>query len=186
MEAKQFKRILEMRLNANFEQDQFSTRLKYDRNKYIQISFEVESLDENKAAQEAYGIVNLFLRFYKFLGNRRDEWYLEKCLVVSENDECLITDILFHGYSYSKDYDDKTIGKNSEVLITALLNNAHNSFSEINKLLEIHNTAIDDSDMQNSFLNLWSILEILGVKKRDNSKMIEIEDAIWTWMRWLV
>ncbi|MGO5021196.1 hypothetical protein ACTQ32_15130 [Roseburia faecis] len=29
MEAKQFKRILEMRLNANFEQDQFSTRLKY-------------------------------------------------------------------------------------------------------------------------------------------------------------
>ena len=32
MEAKQFKRILEMRLNANFEQDQFSTRLKYDRN----------------------------------------------------------------------------------------------------------------------------------------------------------
>ena len=61
MEAKQFKRILEMRLNANFEQDQFSTRLKYDRNKYIQISFEVESLDENKAAQEAYGIVNLFV-----------------------------------------------------------------------------------------------------------------------------
>ena len=50
-----------MRLNANFEQDQFSTRLKYDRNKYIQISFEVESLDENKAAQEAYGIVNLFV-----------------------------------------------------------------------------------------------------------------------------
>ncbi len=176
--AKQFKRILETRLNANFEQDQFSTRLKYDKNKYIQISFEVESLDENKAAQEAYGIVNLFLRFYKFLGNRRDEWYLEKCLVVSENDECLITDILPQGYSYSKDYDDKTIGKNSEVLITALLNNAHNSFSEINKLLEIHNIAINDSDMQNSFLNLWSILEILGVKKRDNSKMIEIEDAI--------
>ena len=70
--AKQFKRILETRLNANFEQDQFSTRLKYDKNKYKQISFEVESLDENKAAQKAYGIVNLFLRILRILARSQN------------------------------------------------------------------------------------------------------------------
>ena len=112
------------------------------------------------------------------MGNRRDEWYLEKCLVIDENEEFYITDILPSGYSYSKDYDDKTIGQHSEVLITALLNNAHNSFGEINKLLKIHNTAINDSDMQNSFLNLWSIVEIIGVNKRDDSKMTEIEESV--------
>lgn len=176
--VKQFKKIFETRLKANFEQDKFSSKLKYDKNKYLQVSFDVEELDENKAAQRTYDIVNLFLRFYKFLGNRRDEWYLEKCLVVDENEEFYITDILPSGYSYSKDYDDKTIGQHSEVLITALLNNAHNSFGEINKLLKIHNTAINDSDMQNSFLNLWSIVEIIGVNKRDDSKMTEIEESI--------
>ncbi len=176
--VKQFKKIFETRLNANFEKDKFSSKLKYDKNKYLQLSFEVEELDENKAAQRTYDIVNLFLRFYKFLGNRRDEWYLEKCLVVDENEEFIITDILPSGYSYSEDFDDKTIGRNSEVLITALLNNAHNSFGEINKLLKIHNTAINDSDMQNSFLNLWSIVEIIGVNKRVDSKMTEIEEAV--------
>ena len=152
--------------------------MKYDKNKYLQLSFEVEELDENKAAQRTYDIVNLFLRFYKFLGNRRDEWYLEKCLVVDENEEFIITDILPSGYSYSEDFDDKTIGRNSEVLITALLNNAHNSFGEINKLLKIHNTAINDPDMQNSLLNLWTIVEIIKKKKRVDSKMTEIEEAV--------
>lgn len=38
--------------------------------------------------------------------------------------------------------------------------------------------AIDNPDMKNGFLNLWSIMEIIGVSKRDDSKMQEIEDAI--------
>ena len=176
--VRQFKKIFENRLKANFEQDKFSTKLKYDKNKYLQVSFDVEELDEYKAAQRAYNIVNLFLRFYRFLGNRRDEWYLEKCLVVDENEEYFITDVIPSGYSYSEDYDDKTIGRSSEALITDLINNANNSFGVINKLLEIHNTAINESDMQNSFLNLWSIIEIIGVNKHDDSKMIEIEEAV--------
>lgn len=34
--VKQFKKIFETRLKANFEQDKFSSKLKYDKNKYLQ------------------------------------------------------------------------------------------------------------------------------------------------------
>ena len=74
--AKQFKDILESRLGANLETDYFSEKLKINSDEYIHVGFEIEALDENKAAQEVYENVNLFIRFYKFLGNRREEWFL--------------------------------------------------------------------------------------------------------------
>lgn len=176
--AQQFENILVSRLNAITEEDEYSGKLKYDKEQFILISFEVKALDENRAAEYVYENINLFIRFYKFLGNRREEWFFNKCLVRDEEDVTVITDIKPHGYSYSKDYDDKTIGLSSEALITALLNNAHNSFKVIDNVLQIHNMAIDNPDMKNVFLNLWSIMEIIGVSKRDDSKMQEIEDAI--------
>lgn len=176
--AQQFENILVSRLDAITEEDEYSGKLKYDKEQFILISFEVKALDENRAAEYVYENINLFIRFYKFLGNRREEWFFNKCLVRDEEDVTVITDIKPHGYSYSKDYDDKTIGLSSEALITALLNNAHNSFKVIDNVLQIHNMAIDNPDMKNGFLNLWSIMEIIGVSKRDDSKMQEIEDAI--------
>lgn len=176
--AHQFEEILVSRLNAIVEQDEYSTKLKYDKDEFIQISFEIDEIDENRAAQHVYENVNLFIRFYKFLGNRREEWFFNKCLVRDEDNKIVITDIKPRGYSYSEDFDDKTIGLSSETLITALINNAHNTFKIIDKVLQIHNTAIENPDMKNGFLNLWSIMEIIGISKRDDSKMNEIENAI--------
>lgn len=176
--AHQFEKILVSRLKAIFEQDEYSKKLKYDKDEFIQISFEINALDENRAAQYVYEKVNLFIRFYKFLGNRREEWFFNKCLVRDEDNNIVITDIKPRGYAYSEDFDDKTIGLSSETLITLLINNAHNSFEIIDKVLQIHNTAIENPDMKNGFLNLWSIMEIIGINKRDDSKMNEIENAI--------
>lgn len=176
--AHQFEEILVSRLEAIFEQDEYSKKLKYDKDEFIQISFEINALDENRAAQYVYEKVNLFIRFYKFLGNRREEWFFNKCLVRDEDNDIVITDIKPRGYAYSEDFDDKTIGLSSETLITSLINNAHNSFEIIDKVLQIHNTAIENPDMKNGFLNLWSIMEIIGINKRDDSKMNEIENAI--------
>lgn len=176
--AKQFEDILEARLGIKFEEDIFSDRLKVSREDYIIASFEVKELDENKAAQYVHKNVNLFVRFYKFLGNRRNEWFYNKCLVRDENDNCVFAELVPKGYSYSEDFDDRTIGVSSEGLITGLFSNAHDVFKVIDKVLQIHNMAISNPDMKNSFLNLWSIIEIIGVNKRDESKMAEIEKAI--------
>jgi len=176
--AKQFEDILVSRLGANIEQDEYSKKLRYDKDEFVQFNFEVEELDENKAAQRVFENVNLFIRFYKFLGNRREEWFFNKCLVKDEDNNTIVVDIKPRGYSYSEDYDDKTIGFSSETLITALINNKEDSFGIINKVLQIHNKAIENPDMKNGFLNLWSIMEIIGINKRDDSRMSEIENSI--------
>lgn len=176
--ASQFEEILVSRLNAIVDQDEYSAKLKYDKEEFMQVSFEVKELDEYKAAQRVFERMSLFIRFYKFLGNRREEWFSNKCLVRTEDDEIIIADIKPKGYSYSEDYDDKTIGLSSETLISALINNAQKSFQVINKVLQIHNTAIENPDMKNGFLNMWSIMEIIGIHKRDDSKMHEIENSI--------
>ena len=64
--AEQFTTIFENRMNAVVGEDDYSQKLKYDRRKYFSARFEVEQLDESKAAQQIYENVNLFIRFYKF------------------------------------------------------------------------------------------------------------------------
>lgn len=48
--ARQFENILVSRLNAIIEEDEYSGKLKYDKEQFILISFEVKALDENRAA----------------------------------------------------------------------------------------------------------------------------------------
>lgn len=176
--VEQFKSVLENRLGAVVGEDDYSPKLKYDREKFFVTKFEVKQLDENKAAQEVYENINLFIRFYKFLGYRREEWFFKKCLVKDEEDNCVPLDLRPQGYSFSEDYDDRTIGIISEKMLTALLETPHNTFYAIDNVLQIHNMAIENPDMKNAFLNLWSILEIIGVSKHDDNKMTEIEKSI--------
>ena len=86
-------------MNAVVGEDDYSQKLKYDRRKYFSARFEVEQLDESKAAQQIYENVNLFIRFYKFLGNRREEWLFKKCLVKDESGNCIPLDLKPQGYS---------------------------------------------------------------------------------------
>ena len=165
-------------MNAVVGEDDYSQKLKYDRRKYFSARFEVEQLDESKAAQQIYENVNLFIRFYKFLGNRREEWLFKKCLVKDENGNCIPLDLKPQGYSFSEDYDDKTIGITSEKMLTSLIGNTHNTFYVVDNVLQIHNMAIENPDMKNAFLNLWSILEIIGISKHDDAKMSEIEKSL--------
>lgn len=176
--AEQFTTIFENRMNAVVGEDDYSQKLKYDRRKYFSARFEVEQLDESKAAQQIYENVNLFIRFYKFLGNRREEWLFKKCLVKDENGNCIPLDLKPQGYSFSEDYDDKTIGITSEKMLTSLIGNTHNTFYVVDNVLQIHNMAIENPDMKNAFLNLWSILEIIGISKHDDAKMSEIEKSL--------
>ncbi|MEH2960437.1 hypothetical protein [Candidatus Merdisoma sp. JLR.KK006] len=176
--VEQFKSVFENRMDAFVGEDDYSQKLRYDRKKFFVARFETEQLDENKAAQQIYENVNLFIRFYKFLGDRREEWFLKKCLVKDEEGNCVPLDLKPQGYSVSEDYDDKTIGTVSEVVLTSLIGNAHDTFRVVDKVLQNHNMAIENPDMKTAFLSLWSILEIIGISKRDDTKMAEIEKSL--------
>ena len=173
--VKKFKTILESQLRISFEIDDYSNKLKYDHNKYVCINMRCAALDPNGAAIRAYHTFGIFMRFYKFLGNRDEEWCSETALVKDPYGVVEYPPLKPDHYTVSKDYDVRTLGKNSERIINKLLENAaRNDFFVIDKILETHNTAIESHDAKNAFLNLWSIIEIIGVYDHTDSKIKEI------------
>lgn len=180
-QVNKFKSILEERLNISFEEDDNSNKLRYDKGNQICIHKGISALDPYVAAHEAYLSFDLFLRFYRFLGNRDKEWIGNKCLVCNEKGNSWITHFGSEQYSYSKDYDDKTLGRNSERIITDLLENTgHNDYFRIDKIIRAHNSALLSPDINNAFLNFWSVLEIISVDEfnDDVSKIRQVIDKI--------
>lgn len=177
--VEKFRSILKSRLNISFDQDDYSKRLKFDRDKYICINMQASALDPNGAAIRAYDAFNIFMRYYKFLGNRDEEWCFDKALVKTVDGTIEFPRFIPDSYYFSKDYDDKTLGSNSERTITKLLENAAgNDFWVIDKIVTTHNTALQSHDAYNAFLNLWSVIEIVGVYDHTDSKIKEILRSI--------
>ena len=169
-----FKDILKQRLDIKIVNENAS---RSNTNGNILLSESVKALDPESAAHLVYQHFDIFTRYYKFLGNREGEWCDDKASVYDEDGKHLMrTAFSPAGFRFSQDYDDKTLGKNSERIITSLIENAnHKDFSTVDKLIVTHNQAIDSSNNRNAFLNLWSAIEIIGASDdRSNSKIVTI------------
>lgn len=139
------------------------------------------ALDVKGAVKSAYSTFELFMRYYRFLGNRNRKWIGSKCLVKNENDKCDLLHIGTEQFFYSKNYDDMTLGKNTERIITKLLENAgFNDIYNVDKLNKTHNNALTIQNANSAFLNLWPALEIIGIDGygKRNSKIRRILDNI--------
>ncbi|SFO21651.1 hypothetical protein SAMN04487831_11252 [Pseudobutyrivibrio sp. UC1225] len=164
-----FKSILEERLNLSFETGELDIPLKYDKSKQVCVCIVETALDSYGAAGRAYGDFDLFMRYYRFLGNREKMKVVKNCYVVSSLRGKSIVPIMQDRHFYSKDYDDKTLGQNSEWVITHLLKNAaQNDLYRIDNIIRTHNTAISSLDINKAFLNLWSVMEIIGVDEGES------------------
>ncbi len=175
----QFRSIIEKRIHVNFDVDTNEKKLKCDRKKYRIVSLEETAFDEKKAAEQAYQRLDIFIRYYKFIADRKEEMFYNKGMVKDEDDNYAFVDLKPVGYNYDANYDqNKLIGKISETIITSLLKTGRKSFPTIDKCVRLHDLAIETTDLKNSFLNFWSILEIICVINKNKSKTTEIENAI--------
>jgi hypothetical protein len=170
-----FRSILETRLGVSFKKDKFSKKLKFDNGQYVCINMQMSALDPNVAAIRVYNVFNVFMRFYKFLGNRDEDWCGDTALVKDPNGVVEYPPLKPDRYVVSKDFDDETLGKHSEKIISKLLENAAgNDILMIDRIITTHNIGIESHDAKNAFLNLWSIIEIIGVSDHSDSKIKEI------------
>lgn len=177
--AQQFREILERRLRFIFQQDNyaeqfFSANPEIDREEYTCVHISTKALDRNRASEAAYLRFSQFIRYYKFLGNRDYDFCPDKSLVV-ENGHVHKPPLKPQRYRYSWNYDDKYLGHNAEKLLEF---NSFEDFSKVEKMIMNHNYALESPETGNSFLNLWSILEIIGVYGRHKAKITEILDAV--------
>lgn len=173
-----FRNILKQRLDIDLVNDNNRSSGK---NGYIILHETIQALDPESAASLVYRHFDLFTRYYKFLGNRAGEWCDVKAWVY-DKDGKFLTKANFKpiGFRFSQDYDDNTLGKNSERIITSLLENTNgNDFRIVDKLIVSHNQALNSDNTRNSFLNLWSAIEIIGSSNdKANSKIVSIMKSV--------
>lgn len=175
--AQNFKDILNQKLDVDFDFDLSEAReFKYPENKYIIAKLEIEALDKRQAANIAYEQLDIFYKFYRFMNDDRKKWFLNKCMVRYTESDYAFVDLTVQRFNFPENEDAEKSSELSELMITALLTNAsRGSFDKIDKVISLHNTALENTNLSNGFLNLWSILEVLFVSDKDRAKINEIE-----------
>ena len=171
-----FKSILEKRLGLVFEDDGNFHKMETSKGFFLAKKSKVEALDASKAANDAFDLVELFTSFYQYFGNYSKDLIKKKVLVIPEADDP--ERIMYIKRVQYKSYEDKDpprIGELAEAMITNLIHYAKYTLPQLNKIVKLHNRAIANNGLENGFLNLWSIMEMICVTDQDKSKIEQVK-----------
>lgn len=175
-----YKKILEKRLKLQFEPDDNFKKMRKDR-KHIIVYFKgVKSLCSNQAAQIAYNRFNMFITFYKFVGDKTYFNIQNKAMVANDK---MQTDVEFVDFRKNQlhiiqDKSARAIGEYSDKLITGILLNAKQEYNVLHKALELHNAALSASDINSAFVNLWSAIEVICSDRKASGKIDEVRKVL--------
>ena len=166
-----FKDILSKRLNINAVKD--NGHLKTWDNYYEFYEDKIKALDAVAAADKVKKQIELFTNYYQFFGNYSGNLIQKNAIVISNDGKEHKVSILCDKYNSIEENDKPQIGEFSEKIVTCLVNGSRCSIDTLNRVTKLHNRAISNNGLQNGFLNLWSILEVLCVTN-ENSKISQV------------
>lgn len=171
--------LLTDRLSLSFENDGFFHLIRPAKN-YIICYFIIDAYDFYSALSLAYKKINTFCKFYRFISNKRN-YLLYKFGSVRECDDEKVyhLPIVPTGFKSIEILQENVSGELLDNIIWGLVNNRYQKdVAQINKAIELHNSAIRQVYPKDGFVNLWSILEVLCPQGESSSKLIPILQAI--------
>lgn len=170
-----FKDVLKKRLGIKFEDDGNFAKLEAYRY-YSTVKFpSIKALDASSAANKAFKFLELFTTFYQFFGNYSGSLVQRKILAISKEGYERVVVVDRRKYKSIEDDNPPRVGTLSETVVTNLIRYACNSVSQLEKITTLHNRAISDNGLENGFLNLWSIMEVVCVTNPENSKIEQVK-----------
>lgn len=175
-ELEDYKSIFEKRLNVCFEDDGNFKLLDVKPGFIPARISNIIAIDPGRAAQEAYSEVDYFVSYLSFLVHNTKHLLQSATYVI--NEETLDGRRIIANQTrinlYSKEEKSDRIGKITEQCIVALASKAQCSVSITDKLINLHNRAISNNGLENSFLNFWSMMEIICVSNPEKSKINQV------------
>lgn len=170
-----FKDILTERLDICFDDDGNFDKVDIWRGYHVIKISDIKTLDASGAANKAFEQVELFTTFYQYFGNYSGKLIQNRALTISE-DGCERKLVVNRGkYKSIEDENPPKIGEISEMVITSLLYGARCSMSQLKKITKLHNNAISGNGLENGFLNLWSIMEMICISNPETSKIEQVK-----------
>lgn len=153
--------ILHKRLSLNFEDDGHFHLMRQEK-RYVMCYFELEALDYYCATNKAYLAINLFLKYYRFISNKRKHMlYKFGAVWNAEDDQVHYLPIIPTGFKAIEENDDSMIIKLLDSILVGVQVHNTTGVSELNKAIELHNSALQQRLPKDGFINLWSVFEVL-------------------------
>lgn len=168
-----FSELLKERLSLNLEDDGNFHEFKIDSRMAIVYFTNVPSLCPNLAANLAFERFNLFLKFYKFVGNKQFIRLNKKAMVIEEETQATNFVMLKQNmYHIADEINFNEIAETSDQLITGILSNAKSEqYGLLSRAIDLHNSALESTDLKSGYLNLWSSIEVLCSNEYSESKL---------------
>lgn len=176
--VKHFRDILEKRMKLHFDDDGNFSSFHKDSNKIIVYFNNIKARCPNSAARIAYNRLDMFFRFYKFVGDKKGLSIQKRAMVKEKDFPPAFVTAKKLSYNIIDNIDYAEIGSLSDELIIGLLINAEDEYSVLSKAIELHNTAISVPDLKSGFLNFWSAVEILCQGHTADSKIGPVLDVV--------
>lgn len=165
--------------NLHFVKKEDAPDFLYDKDQFVLAKIEIQSLDCRMAVKETHDSLNVFFRFYNFLGENVQNVFGEKAKVVDEHGNIDFAEVKTDCYSIPSSFDVKEASELAEMLLSALSEIEWRSKETLMRALDLHNTAIRSKNLKSGFLDFWSILEIILVADEPNVNTIkEIESKL--------
>lgn len=170
----QFQDILTKHINIDFTPDKREELINPDKQYVTAKKSNVKALDASHAANYAMQTIELFLDFYQFLGNYNDSLAQQTVWVYDSQNSCRKLRVNRERYKSIEDNSQSRVGELSEKIINQLVAGAKCSLDQLIKILKIHNRAISNNGLENGFLNMWSILEMICVSDMQGKKADQV------------
>ena len=171
-----FQEVLEQRIGISYNDDgHFSEYENWDKYTTVVVN-DIDALDAYSAADQAYKCIELYTSFFQFFCDIGSRIIQNKVLVKSSVEEDRRLSVDRGRFSVSdSDAEFPTVGQLTELSITSITKYARCSLPVLQKIVKLHNKAISNNGLENGYLNLWSILEVICVSNPDASKIEQVK-----------
>lgn len=162
---------LKTRIALSFEDDgNFS--LIQQRKKRVICYLEIEALDYYKAVAYAYERINIFIKYYQFISNKRNHLLHKFCAVWDcEYERIYHLPITPTGFKAIETHSSVMSPELIDETIMGMQIHGKSGMSTFNKAISLHNSALQQQLPKDGFVNLWSILEVFCPQGEASSKI---------------
>lgn len=176
--AKEYKTLLKERLHVSFDDDGNFHRLKRNPKSFVGM-IEMKGHDSCGAIQRAYSALNIFLKFYRAFTNKKEELIGKSALVINDEiHEDLILPVKTLGYKNIEAIPGRTYAEEIDAVVLGCQSKTQETYMQLNKIVDLHNAALKQQDLNDAFVNLWSALEVVSSNIGKESKIDNVIEGI--------
>ncbi len=174
----EFKELFTRRLKFTFEDDGFFTHINNKKNELIGY-LDVDALDSNIALDMAHHAVDIFTKFYRVLSNCKNELISRFAYVRDVNESHLVRlSTKTMGFRLIETEPSVNLKETVDYTILHCQNKSDQTYEQINRIIDLHNGSVLQPRLADSFIDLWSTLEIVSENSSGESKVEKVISSV--------